>query len=54
MIDGDALEFGQCDAIELVGNGKGAFAYIFQLEVGLDFFFFEIVFFFAQFLGVVL
>ena len=53
MIDGDALEFSQCDAIELVGNGKGAFTYVFQFEVGLNLFFFEVIFLLTEFFGVV-
>ncbi len=53
MVDGDAFEFCQRDAVELVGNDKSAFAYVFQLEVGLYIFFFEVVFLFTQFLGVV-
>ena len=49
MIDGDTFELCQRDAIELIGNGKGAFTYVFQFEVGLNLFFFEVIFLFTEF-----
>ena len=49
MIDGDTFELCQRDAIELIGNGKGAFTYVFQFEVGLNLFFFKVIFLLTEF-----
>ena len=53
MIDRDIVEFCQRDAIEFVGNGKSAFAYVLQFEVGFDLVLFEVIFFFAELLGII-
>ena len=53
MINRNIVEFGQRDAIQLVGYIESAVAHVVKFEVRLDFGLFQIVFLFAQFFGVV-
>ena len=53
LMDRDIVEFCQRNAIEFVGNGKSAFAYVLQFEVGFDLVLFEVIFFFAELLGII-